>query len=66
MITIFNAYWNLLFPRVPDNHYVLDERSIRKIVKEVARGNPSLQAGKYATEKERKAQKMKIIKHSFI
>lgn len=66
MKSLIKAYWNLLVPRVPESNPKLDEVQIRKIVKEVARGNTSLQVGKYATQNARKLQKERIIKHSFI
>jgi len=66
MISLIKAYWDLLVPSLPESQFVLSEEKVRKIVKEIARGNPSLQVGKYVTSSKRRIQKERIIKHSFV
>jgi hypothetical protein len=66
MKMFIKAYWRLLFPRVPESTFTMPPEKMRRIVKEVARGNPSLQAGKYITYADRAMRKEHIVKSSFI
>lgn len=66
MRILFKAWWDLFFPQVPDSKFVLAPEQVRNIIKEQARGNPSLQIGKYVTASTRKETKERIIGHSFI
>jgi hypothetical protein len=66
MVTIFKAYWELFFPEIDTQDSGLSQEQINSIIREKARGNPSLQIGKYVTHSRRKAEKERILKHSFI
>jgi hypothetical protein len=66
MKMILKAYWKLFFPDTPTQGSGLTQEQIDRIIKEKARGNPSLQIGKYVTCSRRKAAKERILKHSFI
>ncbi|MEN9865336.1 MAG: hypothetical protein RL748_926 [Pseudomonadota bacterium] len=66
MVAILKAYWELFFPTTSTQDAELSQEQVDKIIKEKARGNPSLQIGKYVTYSRRKAAKERILKHSFI
>lgn len=66
ILSLIKAYWGLLFPSVPDSIFSLSAEKTRLIVKEKARGNPSLQVGNYTTKNKRKERKENICGHSFI
>lgn len=60
-----SAYYRLIFPAIPDITKQLDENTTKYLVKELARGNPSLQVGKYATKAQREKKKTEVCRYSF-